>query len=145
MVSIVRLIAEEADDRLPDRSVAVAVKLFAPDKVPVVTDQLPDALVVVVPTTLLPLYSLIVDSASAVPETVGVVSFVMPGEVEINGAAGAWVSTVVMTATDAGELFPALSLAMADKLFAPVDKVLVVTDQLPDESAVVVATTLLPL
>jgi hypothetical protein len=64
---------------------------------------------------LLPSYSLTVEDASAVPLNIGVVSVVeVPlGGSEISGADGAVVSIVTLVAAEAGDTFPAASVAFA--------------------------------
>ena len=53
--------------------------------------------------------------ASAVPLIVGVVSFVVAPDVDITGASGAVVSIVNETASDADDVFPAVSVALTVK------------------------------
>ena len=53
--------------------------------------------------------------ASAVPLIVGVVSFVVAPDVDIIGLPGAVVSIVNETASDAGDIFPAVSVAVTVK------------------------------
>ena len=53
--------------------------------------------------------------ASAVPLIVGVVSFVKAPDVDIDGLPGAAVSIVNVTASDAGDVFPAASVALTVK------------------------------
>ena len=53
--------------------------------------------------------------ASAVPLTVGVVSFVVAPDVDIVGLPGAVVSIVNETASDAVDVFPAVSVALTVK------------------------------
>ena len=53
--------------------------------------------------------------ASAVPLTVGVVSFVVAPDVDIVGLPGAVVSIVNATASDAVDIFPAVSVALTVK------------------------------
>ena len=53
--------------------------------------------------------------ASAVPLTVGVVSFVVAASVDIVGLPGAVVSIVNETASDACDIFPAVSVALTVK------------------------------
>ena len=80
-----------------------------------VADQVPvvEAVTVAIGVVLLPSYSLTVDKASAVPLKVGVVSLVLLSlaGLDITGADGATVSIVTLTAEDAGDMFPALSVA----------------------------------
>ena len=52
---------------------------------------------------------------SAVPLIVGVVSFVVAPDVDITGASGAVVSIVNETASDAVDVFPAVSVALTVK------------------------------
>ena len=81
-----------------------------------VADQVPVlvAVAVAIGVVMVPSYSLTVDSASAVPLNVGVVSVVLVplAGLVITGAAGAIVSMVMLTAADTGEVFPALSVAL---------------------------------
>ena len=74
-----------------------------------------DVVAVAMGVVLLPSYTLTVDKASAVPVNVGVVSVVLDplAGVDITGEAGAIVSTVTLTACDAGDAFPELSVAFA--------------------------------
>ena len=53
--------------------------------------------------------------ASAVPLIVGVVSFVVAPDVDIVGLPGAVVSIVNETASDAADVFPAVSVALTVK------------------------------
>ena len=53
--------------------------------------------------------------ASAVPLIVGVVSFVVAPDVDIVGLPGAVVSIVNETGSDAGDVFPAASVAVTVK------------------------------
>ena len=53
--------------------------------------------------------------ASAVPLIVGLVTFVVAPDVVIDGLSGAVVSIVNETASDAGDIFPAVSVAVTDK------------------------------
>ena len=53
--------------------------------------------------------------ASAVPLISGVVSFVVAPDVDIDGFSGAVVSIVNETASDAGDVFPAVSVAVTVK------------------------------
>ena len=82
-----------------------------------------------------------VEDASAVPVNVGVLSLVaVPlAGVEMTGAEGATVSIVMATADEAGEVFPALSVAFADILWGALLNVLVVADHAPVLLVVVVA------
>ena len=53
--------------------------------------------------------------ASAVPLIVGVVLFVVAPDVDIDGLPGAVVSIVNATGSDAGDVFPAASVALTVK------------------------------
>ena len=52
---------------------------------------------------------------SAVPLIVGVVSFIVAPDVDIDGLPGAAVSIVNATGSDAGDVFPAASVALTVK------------------------------
>ena len=67
---------------------------------------------VAVPKEEEPLKRVTVEPASAIPEIVGVESFVK-GEETINGASGAVASTVIDKAEEAEEVLPAESVAFA--------------------------------
>ena len=71
---------------------------------------------VVDPNSVDPLNSFTVLPASAVPLIVGVVTFVVAPDVDIDGLSGAVVSIVNETASDAGDVFPAVSVAVTVKL-----------------------------
>ena len=62
-----------------------------------------------------PINKLTVLPASAVPMIIGVVSLVVVSVVVNVGAAGAVVSTVMLSALDADEVFPAASVAVTVK------------------------------
>ena len=70
---------------------------------------------VVDPNSVDPLNSFTVLPASAVPLIVGVVSFVVAPDVDIDGLPGAAVSIVNVTGSDAGDVFPAASVALTVK------------------------------
>ena len=70
---------------------------------------------VVDPNSVDPLNSFTVLPASAVPLIVGVVSFVVAPDVDIVGLPGAVVSIVNETASDAVDVFPAVSVALTVK------------------------------
>ena len=70
---------------------------------------------VVDPNSVDPLNSFTVLPASAVPLIVGVVSFVVAPDVDIDGLPGAVVSIVNATGSDAGDVFPAVSVALTVK------------------------------
>ena len=70
---------------------------------------------VVDPNSVDPLNSFTVLPASAVPLIVGVVSFVVAPDVDIDGLPGAVVSIVNETGSDAGDVFPAASVAVTVK------------------------------
>ncbi|TYZ39287.1 hypothetical protein C2U33_25250, partial [Ralstonia solanacearum] len=133
-VSPVRANAGLAVLTLPVASVAVAVRLWLPSVRAVVgvKDQLPEASAVVVPSSVVPSKMLMVLLASAVPVSVGVASLVLPpavmapvtGEtvsvtVVMTGAAGAAVSTVRANAKLVALTLPAVSVAVAVRLWLP--------------------------
>ena len=70
---------------------------------------------VVDPNSVEPLNSFTVLPASAVPLTDGVVTFVVVSGVDIVGLPGAVVSIVNVTASDAVDVFPAVSVAVTVK------------------------------
>ena len=70
---------------------------------------------VVDPNSVDPLNSFTVLPASAVPLIVGVVSFIVAPDVDIDGLPGAVVSIVNETASDAVDIFPAVSVALTVK------------------------------
>ena len=70
---------------------------------------------VVDPNSVDPLNSFTVLPASAVPLIVGVVSFVVAPDVDIDGLPGAVVSIVNETGSDAVDVFPAASVALTVK------------------------------
>ena len=70
---------------------------------------------VVDPNSVEPLNSFTVLPASAVPLIVGVVSFVVAPDVDIDGLPGAVVSIVNVTGSDAVDVFPAVSVAVTVK------------------------------
>ncbi|ARF89233.1 uncharacterized protein BCN122_II2490 [Burkholderia cenocepacia] len=126
VVSIVRSKAVLGTLTLPAASVAVTVRLCAPLPKPVVgvNVQFPDGSAVVVPSNVVPSYTLTVLPASAVPLNVGVASSVLPPEmiaptteptssvtVPMTGAPGAVVSPVTVTDAD-GPVLPAASVAV---------------------------------
>jgi hypothetical protein len=81
--------------------------------------------------------------ASAVPATVGVVLFVLNGEVAgvvIAGAAGAVVSMMIVFEAEAPLTFVAASVAVAVIVCEPTASAEVESVQLPEPSAVVVPT-----
>ena len=110
--------ALDAAETLFIASVAVTVKELSPsdnselgviENIPVVASA------VVVPRDTSPLSSSTVLPASAVPMMIGVVSLVVVSVVVNVGAAGAVVSTVMLNALDAEEVFPAASVAVTVK------------------------------
>ncbi len=146
---------------LPAGSVAVAVRLWLPSvraAVVGVKVQLPEASAVVVPSSVVPSKMLMVLLASAVPASVGVASLVLPPEVSApvtgatssvtlatTGVAGAAVSTVRANAELAVLTLPAVSVAVAVRLWLPsVRAVVGVKVQLPEASAVVVPSSVVP-
>ena len=117
----------ETELTFPDKSVAVVVKSCDPSAiVPVVKDQFPDPLAVVVPSEM-PLSKIsTVEFGSAIPVSVGVLSDVMSSVSETpvslvdskfgNEGTGATESTVTLNAPDVGLMFPAVSVAATVKL-----------------------------
>ena len=100
---------------LPATSVAVAVRLCAPvDSGEVIAVQLPVALVVVVPTNVVPSYTCSVLLASAVPVSCTWVPLTIESPTS-TGAFGATVSTVTASAAEA-ELVPDALVAVAVRL-----------------------------
>ena len=71
--------------------------------------------VVVIPVVELSTNKVTVLPASAVPLIVGVVSFVVAPDVDIDGLPGAVVSIVNETGSDAVDIFPAASVAVTVK------------------------------
>ena len=118
VVSIVMLIDEDTEEILPAESVAVAVREYTPSARAAegVTEKSPSLSVVAVPITSLPLKSLIVELASAVPVIVGVVLFVIEEEVDKEvgaiGAVESEVSIVMEIDEDLDDIFPAESVAV---------------------------------
>ncbi|NKA91354.1 hypothetical protein GO305_04983 [Ralstonia solanacearum] len=120
--------------------------------------QLPNASAVVVPSSVVPSKMLMVLLGSAVPASVGVASLVLPPEVSApvtgatssvtlatTGVAGAAVSTVRANAELAVLTLPAVSVAVAVRLWLPsVRAVVGVKVQLPEASAVVVPSSVVP-
>src|SRR5690348_5890234 len=134
-VSTVALRAAEAAPVLPATSVAVAVRLWAPlASAAVVYVQAPVLLAVALPSSGTPSKTLTVLLASAVPVSVRVLSLVMlspttPLSVEnevMLGAIGATVSTVTQIGRAAGTVWPATSVAVAVRLWAPLASAAVV-------------------
>jgi hypothetical protein len=119
VASMVTLLSVEAGEVFPALSVAFAVILCVPLLIAVdgATDHEPELDVTALTNgvVLVPSYSLTVDDASAVPVNVGVLSLVvLPlAGLDITGAAGAMVSIVMLTATEAGDVLPAASTAFA--------------------------------
>ena len=74
-----------------------------------------DPSAVVDPNSVEPLNNFTVLPDSAIPSIVGVASFVSDVVVVIDGADGAVVSTVMLSALDAAEVFPAASVAVTVK------------------------------
>src|SRR5205814_2229002 len=139
----------------PAASVAVAVMLYVPllKVLVMVLVQLPLPSAVAVPRRVLPVKSLTVLSASAVPLKVGVVLLVRLSVLELPvslaavrsgvvGALGAPVSMVPPRALEALLLFPATSAAVAVMLCRPPLKLLLVLVQLPLPSAATMPTGL---
>src|SRR5260370_32464318 len=61
------------------------------------------------------------------------------------GAAGAVVSIVTTRPAEATLVLPAISVCLAVRVWLPLDNVVLVIDQLPEPSAVVVPRTVVPL
>ena len=149
VVSTSTLSAVESALALPAVSVEVAVRLCVPScNVERATDQSPLPSAVTEPT--LPSRSLVraIDVlASAVPDTVGVVALVVSSVAEdpvsepaarsgVDVVDGAVTSTVTLNAVDAELAFPAASVAVAVRLWAPSESADAVMDQSPLPSAV---------
>jgi hypothetical protein len=149
VVSIVKVFVFETGEVLPAASVAVALTVCDPSvKVGAARVQFPEAsAVAVVPSGVPSMLTVTVLFASAVPEIVGVVSFVddPSAGVTTTGAGGAAVSTVNVLVFDTGEVLPAVSVAVAFTACAPSGSgVGVVRVQLPDPSAIVVVPSGVP-
>ena len=129
-VSIVTDVAAEAAPTLPAVSVAFAVMLCVPlPSAELVMLQLPPV-AIALPICVVPSNSATVLPASAVPVKVGVVTLVMPSELDdpvseaalrlgVDGATGADVSIVTDVAAEATPTLPAASVAFAVMLCAP--------------------------
>ena len=118
VVSIVNATGSDAVDVFPAASVAVTVKMNAApcsESEGLVIVKEPSVFAVVDPNSAEPLNSFTVLPASAVPLIVGVVSFVVAPDVVISGLPGAVVSIVNVTASDAVDIFPAVSVALTVK------------------------------
>ena len=142
IVSTVTSIADDAGPGLPAVSVALAVKLYVPSDSADdnVSDQAPVLSAVVVPRSVEPSNTWTVASFSAVPVIVVISVLRVPASGSVmTGAAGGIVSTVTSIADDAGPGLPAVSVALAVKLYVPSDSADDnVSDQAPVLSAVVV-------
>ena len=129
-VSMVTGRGVEATEVLPAASLAVAVMERTPSlRAELVMDQLP-AVAVVVPMEVTPSNSSTVESASAVPLKVGVVSLVMSSVLEapeslagsrsgVDGAAGALVSTVQVKEAGEASVLAASSVARTSNVRDP--------------------------
>ena len=155
VASIVRARAPEAAETLPAASVKVAVRLFDPDgSVLLVTDQVPLAATVAVPTTLVPSSRVTVSPAIPVPVMTGLVSLVMSSpctpvslaaeSAGVAGAAGAAVSMASASAGEAGELLPAGSVCTVVRLCMPAASGLVLTDHVPSAATIAEPITVVP-
>ena len=120
VVSILTDKEAELGEILPAASTAFAVMacvMLEDSAVVGVADHEPVLVVVVVTNgvVLEPSYSLTVEDASAEPVNVGVLSLVvLPLRgLDIEGAVGARVSTVMLIAVEAGDMLPAASTAFA--------------------------------
>jgi hypothetical protein len=117
VVSTVNVSGADAGDSFPAAAVAVAVAVCGPSLSGAagVNAHAPELWACAVPATDPSIVTVTVESGSAVPEIAGVVSFVdepFAGAV-ITGASGAVVSTVKESGVDAGDTFPAASVAVA--------------------------------
>jgi len=158
VLSIVTAVAEEVALTLPATSVDFTVMLCAPsESEDVVTDHLPCASAVVEAISVFPpvSYRLIIANASVVPENSNVLALVIPSELELPvslavasvgalGVVGEVVSIVTDRLLEALLTLPAVSLALAVRVCAPSLKVELVIDHLPEPSAVVAPSTVLP-
>ena len=116
VVSIVMDIDEDLDDVLPTESVAVNFREYTPSSrgEEGVIEKAPSLSVVAVPKIIIPFKRVMVESASAVPVIVGVVSFVSVEVVAKEvGASGAVVSIVIEIEEDFEDILPAESVADA--------------------------------
>ena len=150
VVSTVIVTASDRSLALPAASVALAETLCSPSaRIVAVTLQSPDASAVTVPRKSSPENSSIVAPASAIPVKVGVLSLVswpllnlsvseLAASAKLSGAAGAAVSTVIVTASDRSLTLPATSVAWALMPCSPSTRVAAVKLQPPDASAVTV-------
>src|SRR5580765_6432090 len=143
LVSTVMVTGAEGGETFPAGSVWVAIRVVSPwgSGVVGVSDQVPPAPTVADPIGVPPAVTVTVAPASPVPLTVGVSSLVTDpstGAV-ITGAAGAAVSTVMVTGAEGKELFPAGSVWVAVRVVSPSGSGVVgVTDHVPPASTVVV-------
>ena len=156
VVSMVNASALEAALTLPAASVALTVMLWVPFPSVGVRDQVPSAVAAVVPSTVVPSYTVTVLSASAVPARLGVVILVMLSVLETPvsevakrsgsaGRAGAVASMVIDNAADAAVTLPATSVALVVMTWTPFPIDDVVTVQFPFASAMPVPTLFVPL
>ncbi len=159
-MSTVRVKAELAALTLPAVSVAVAVRLWLPSASAVVgvKVQLPEASAVVVPSSVVPSKTLMVLLASAVPVSVGVASLVLPPAVMapvtgatssvtvlMTGVGGASVSTVRVKAELRGaDIADRIGGRGGEAVAAVGQGVVCVKVQLPEASAVVVPSSVVP-
>ena len=110
------LIALDAEEVFPAASVAVAVKEMEPSaSAGDVIENDPLSAATTVPRELIPENSSTVLPDSAVPSIVGVLLFVNEVVVDIDGVLGVVVSIVIDKVSDAEEVFPATSVAVAVK------------------------------
>ena len=143
---------------LPATSVTFTVMLCAPsESVEVVTDHLPCASAVVVPSIIFPPVSnkLMMARASVVPLKSSTFNLVLPSLLETPvslaaasvgaaGLAGDVLSIVTSILAEVLLTLPAVSLVLAVRVCVPSLSMELVIDQLPEPSAVVVPSTVLP-
>jgi hypothetical protein len=146
MVSTVRFTVVDVAV-LPAASVATALSAPTPSaRVDVATDQLPRALAVVAATVTVPFFTTMDALASAVPLMVGVALAVALPVVGAVIATVVAVSTMMVRAADDTDVLPAASVATAVIAWGPVGSAVpTATVQLPDPSAVVVPSRVVPL
>ena len=143
VVSIVIERGEEVEETLPAESVAVVVSEYTPSSSAVVRvmEKLPLSSAVVVPKTTDPFLRVTIELASAVPDIVGVESFVSEILVKEVGTFGAVVSIVIERAEEVEDTLPAASVAVAVIEYVPSSSAEVrVMEKLPLLSAVPVPT-----
>src|SRR5262245_54554947 len=161
-LSMVTYSAPVATLMLPSMSVCFTVRLWSPSgSSELVIAQLPEPSAVVVPSTVVPLVSksvTVAPTSAPLPLTVGVLSLVMlsvfvpfgPNESDAATRSGALaapatVSMVTASAADAALVLPAMSVCFTIRLWTPSGSSELVIVQLPEPSAVVVPSTVVPL